>query len=395
MAVGLGVRWEELFAARARDPGDEIAQIMALAGRTDIISFCGGIPDPVTFPGDAVAAILLEIVQAGDSAAFQYAPTRGLPGFLDFLAARLGAGVEELAVTSGGVEALELLGKVFLDAGDEVAVEAPTYLASIMSFETFGARVAGVPMDGEGLDTDALEGLLAAGLRPKLLYTIPDFQNPTGLTLGAGRRAALVELARRYGFLLVEDVAYRELFFPGEGQPPTLRSLAPDAVLQIGTFSKTFCPGVRLGWAAGPAEIVDRLVWAKQTTDQCAGALGQRLVEEYGRRGLLDEQLGRSRELYARRARATLDALERSLPPGTEWTRPRGGFFLWLTLGGGVDTSELAARAMEEGLAFVPGAAFFADGRGRDSLRLAFSRVTEEEIAEGLARLGRLVATGR
>jgi 2-aminoadipate transaminase len=293
-------------------------------------------------------------------------------------------------VTSGGVEAVELVGKVFLDRRDAVVVEAPTYLASIMGFKGYEARIVGVPMDDEGLDTELLAEQLEAGLRPKLLYAIPDFQNPTGLTLAAERRTALVELARRHGFLVVEDVTYRELAFPDEEQPPTLRSLAPDVVLQIGTFSKTLFPGVRLGWAAGPAEVVERLVWAKQNTDQCAGALGQRLLEEYGRRGLLDEQIGRSRRFYAGRARLTLAALERYMPEGTRWTKPRGGFFAWLTLKGDVDTTSLAEQAMDEGVAFVPGRPFFADGSGRDAVRLAFSRVADGEIDEGLERLGRL-----
>src|SRR4029453_8930716 len=192
-------------------------------------------------------------------------------------------------VARGGIEALELLGKAFLDPGDIVAVEAPTYLGAIMSVRSFEADGAGIAVDDDGLDPAALEAELAKGLRPKFLYTIPDHQNPAGVTLSAERRTRVAGLARRYGFLVVEDVAYRELTFTPD-RPQAMWAAAPDVVLQIGTFSKTFMPGTRLGWAAGPAEVVAKLAWAKQLTDQCPSGLGQRLLEEYGRRGLLDEQ---------------------------------------------------------------------------------------------------------
>jgi 2-aminoadipate transaminase len=220
-----------------------------------------------------------------------------------------------------------------------------------------------------------------------VLYTIPDHQNPAGVSLSAERRNALVELARRHGFVIVEDVAYRELGFGGDALP-SLWSLAPDVVLQAGTTSKTFFPGVRLGWAVGPAEVAAQLVNAKQNTDQCAGALGQRLFEEYVRRGWIDEQLARSRELYARKCARTLAALAAHLP-AARWTTPNGGFFTWLTLP--VDTTELAQRAGDAGVGIVPGALFFADGRGRDHVRLSFSMVDEAQIDAGIATLARLL----
>src|SRR6516162_7060540 len=190
-------------------------------------------------------------------------------------------------------------------------------------------------MDDDGMRVDVLAGLLAGGLRPKIVYTIPDYQNPTGLSMSAGRRAELVGLARRYGFLICEDVAYRELGFSSP-QPASLWSLAPDAVLQAGTFSKIFFPGVRLGWAAGPAEIISRLVVAKQNSDQCSGALGQRMLEEYGRSGHMERQILASRALYARRAALMRQALTAHMPAGTSWTTPQGGFYIWVTTPGGV-----------------------------------------------------------
>ncbi|MGH2997090.1 MAG: PLP-dependent aminotransferase family protein, partial [Gaiellaceae bacterium] len=235
-----------------------------------------------------------------------------------------------------------------------------------------------------------LERMLGAGLGPKLLYTIPDHQNPTGVSLSVERRTALVELARRHGLLVVEDVAYRELSFTDE-RPPSLWTLAPDVVVQAGTFSKTFFPGVRLGWAAGPPEVVSKLVWAKQNTDQCAGALGQRLLEEYGRRGLLDRQVARARELYRVRRDAMLAALDGHLAGLATWTQPGGGFFTWAELPPSADAVVLAGRALEAGVAFVPGPPFFPEGGGERQLRLSYSRVGEEEIQEGIRRLAGLL----
>jgi 2-aminoadipate transaminase len=391
-------RWDSLLAARTRgDVGEGIASVLAMLGMPDLISFAGGFPDPATFPRDRVSVLFQEFAAADEASAFQYAPTRGLAGPLDALAGRLERlqgrrhGDDELLITSGAIEALELVGKSFLDPGDLVAVEGPTYLGAIQAFRGFGAELVAVPMDENGLDVDDLEGRLVGGLRPKLLYSIPDHQNPAGVSLAGDRREQLVELARHYGFLIVEDVAYRELGFAGDALA-SLWSLAPDVVVQTGTTSKTLFPGVRLGWAVGPAEISAHLVSAKQTTDQCAGALGQRLFEEYVRRGWIDEQLERSRALYERKCARMLAALERSMPGGAHWTQPHGGFFSWLTLPEG-DSVELARRAAEQGVGIVPGSLFFPDGRGADTVRLSFSMVDEAQIDEGIERLGSLVKT--
>jgi 2-aminoadipate transaminase len=398
MATAREVRsWDELLAARTRgDVGEGIAAVLAFLGLPDMISFAGGFPDPLTFPRERAAALLGEFAATGEASAFQYAPTRGLAGPLDALAGRIEQlqgrrpADAELLVTSGAIEALELVGKSFLDPGDTVVVEGPTYLGAIMAFRSFEADVVAVPMDDSGLEVDELERQLDGGLRPKLVYTIPDHQNPAGVSLTAERRELLVELARRYGFLIVEDVAYRELGFEEEA-PPTLWSLAPDAVVQAGTTSKTFFPGVRLGWAVGPAEVAAHLVAAKQNTDQCAGALGQRMFEEYVRRGWIDEQLLASRALYRRKRDRLLAALERTMPDGAHWTQPRGGFFSWLTLPDGTDAVEIARLAGERRVGLVPGTLFFPDARGRENLRLSFSQVDETLIDDGIERLASLV----
>ena len=391
--------WDALAAARTKgDVGEGIASVLALLGMPDVISFAGGFPDPATFPRERISNLLQEFVAAGEVNAFQYAPTRGLAGPLDALADRLERlqgnrpAEDELLITSGGIEALELIGKSYLDPGDLVVVEGPTYLGAIQAFRSFEAKLVAVSMDEQGLEVDELERMLAGGLRPKLLYTIPDHQNPAGVSLSAERREPLIELARRFGFVIVEDVAYRELGFSGDTLP-SLWSLAPDVVVQAGTTSKTMFPGVRLGWAVGAAEVATRLVSAKQNTDQCAGALGQRLFEESARRGWIDEQLVLSRALYGRKAARLLAALERWMPESAHWTRPQGGFFSWLTLPDGVDSADLARRAVERGVGIVPGILFFPDGRGGNTVRLSFSLVDETQIDDGIERLASLVTT--
>jgi 2-aminoadipate transaminase len=378
--------------------GGEITAILALAGATDVITFSGGFPDPATFPTGVLAEIAARLI-AGDAAvALQYSATEGLAGVRDYVSGRIESlegsapGAGGLMITSGGIDCMELLAKSYLDPGDVVAVEAPTYLGGIMAFRGYEADVRGVPVDSDGMRVDVLGDMLTGGLRPKILYTIPDYQNPTGLSLSAERRGELVSLARRYGFLILEDVAYRELGF-GAAPPPSLWSLAPDVVLQAGTFSKIFFPGVRLGWAAGPDEIISRLIVAKQNSDQCAGALGQRMLEEYGRGGHLDRQIVRSRELYARRAGLMAAALTAHMPDGTTWTTPEGGFYIWLTAPDGVNTVALSAAARARKVAYVPGRPFYPDEAGTTQIRLAYSRVADDLIDEGVRRIGEVLRT--
>ncbi len=389
--------WTATFARRTKVGGGDMTAILALADATDMITFSGGFPAPETFPSELLAATAERVFGVGASVALQYGPTPGLPGFRDAIGERLGRtegrrpSERELMVTSGGIDAMALIGRSLLDEGDLVAVEAPTYLGAITAFRGYEAKLCGVPMDAEGLDVDAFAALLAGGARPKLIYVIPEHQNPTGQTLSAARRTVLVEVCRRYGVLIVEDVAYRELG-AGPERHPSLWGLGPDITVQIGTFSKTFCPGVRLGWAVGPEAVVQQMIAAKQNSDQCAGSLGQILAEEYLRSGGLDAQLPRSRALYNERRTAMLDALNTYMPDGCTWTRPAGGFFLWLSGPEGVDAAAMAPRAEAAGVAYVPGAPFYPQpGRGGHEMRLSYSRATTDQIAEGIRRLGRLL----
>ena len=391
--------WDASLARRTKSlGGGEITAILSLAGASDVITFSGGFPDPATFPTGVLAEIATRLITQDPGVALQYAATEGIAGVRDYVAGRLGAlqrrtpETGELMVTSGGIDCMELVAKSYLDTGDAVVVEAPTYLGAIMAFRGYEADVRGVPVDSDGLRTDVLADQLAAGLRPKILYTIPDFQNPTGLTMSAPRRTELVELARRYGFLIIEDVAYRDLHFE-QAPPDSLWSMAPDVVLQAGTFSKIFCPGVRLGWAAGPAEIMSRLVVAKQNSDQCSGALGQRMMEEYGRGGHMDRQIVASRALYMRRAALMSEALTAHMPAGTTWTTPGGGFYIWATAPDGVDTVALSAAARAQKVAYVPGRPFYPGEAGATQIRLAYSRVADELIDEGIRRVGEVLRT--
>jgi len=385
--------WDSNLARRTQTlGGGEITAILALAGTKDVITFSGGFPDPATFPADSLAAIATRLITEDPGVALQYSATEGLAGVRDYVTDRLAAvqgqrpESAELMITSGGIDCLELTAKTYIDPGDSVVVEAPTYLGAIMAFRGYEADVHGIPVDSDGMRVEVLRDELALGLRPKLVYTIPDFQNPTGLTMSLERRSELIMLARQYGFLIVEDVAYSDLGFE-HAPPASMWSMAPDVVLQAGTFSKIFCPGVRMGWAAGPAAIISRLVVAKQNSDQCSGALGQRMLEEYGRSGRLDQQLVASRALYARRAELTGQALAAHMPEGTTWTQPDGGFYYWLTAPAGVDTVALTAAARERNVAYVPGRPFYPGDDGAAQMRLSYSRVADDLIDEGIRRI--------
>ncbi len=397
-------RWNEYFANRtAALDGAALSSILRLSGPTGMVNLSGGFPDPSTFRIDLLSDLAQTTLIDEGPISLQYSPTEGLPMLREILLQRQHASVassgvgtpvrsDELLITSGGIDGLELVVKSFINPGDLIITEAPTYLGALSAFYGFEAHVLAIELDDEGLSIERLEMELVGGARPKLLYVISDHQNPTGASLSSDRRTELVALARHYHFLIIEDVAYRELSFSGE-TVPSLYDLAPDTVVQLGTFSKTFSPGVRLGWAFGPAEIIAQMAIAKQNSDQCAGSLGQVLLSHFFTSGAYEPRQVEARALYQHRASVMLDALDRSMTTKATWTRPQGGFFIWLTLPPTVSTSRLLESSLAAGIAYVPGKPFYPDERGDNELRLSFSRASDEEISLGIERLANVLSS--
>ena len=383
------------------EPSRSVTEILKLAERPDIVSLAGGLPDPAVFDLDRVRESMDRVLKADGAAALNYGPNPGFTKLREWIAERMHAQEnvsvtpENILVASGGVDGINLTAMSMLDPGDIVLVEAPTYVAALHIFRTYEARIVTLPIDDDGLDTDALavrlDELAREGVRPKLLYLNPSFQNPSGRTLSLSRREKVVEICSRYGVPIIEDHAYAELVYDGEALP-SLKSLDPDNVVFVHTFSKIFGPGVRLGWVAADAALIERLGLCKLGTDQCANTLTQRLVYDYGRHGGIDEQVARAIELYRRKRDAMESAMKEHFPPATSWTHARGGFFLWVRLEDDADSEALLRNAIESSkTAFVAGPSFFADGSGKNYLRLSFSFVAEDKIEEGIRRLSRAI----
>jgi 2-aminoadipate transaminase len=390
--------WTSRFAERARNRGGaELAAILSGPG-PGVLAMTGGFPNVATFQTEVLGEIAARVIATDPGVALQYGPSAGLASTREYLRARVAAtqGVapaeDELIVTSGGMECIDLLCRTMLEPGDGVAIEAPTYLGAILAFTGYGAELTGIPMDEEGMLVDELAARFARGYRPKFVYVIPEYQNPSGRTLSLERRRALIDACRTYGVLIFEDVAYRELSFDGTSLP-SLWSLGPDVVVQAGTFSKIFSPGFRMGWALGPAELVAPLADAKQNTDQCAGALGQRMVEEYGRGGHFDAGVARAQALYSSHWAALAGSLSAHMPEGVVWSEPTGGMFTWLSVPAGIDVRELRSAATEARVAYVPGRAFYVGDAGDNAMRLSYSSLSEADLDEAGRRLAGVIAS--
>jgi 2-aminoadipate transaminase len=382
-------------------PSREVTEILKLAERPDVISLAGGLPDPAVFPMDRVRESQERVLREEGATALNYGPNAGFTRLREWIAERMEAregvsvGVENVLVTSGGIEALNLVSMAVLDPGDTVLVEAPTYLAALHVFRSQEARIASVATDANGLVPEALREKLKelekTGVRPRFLYVIPSFQNPSGATWSGERRRRVVEICDEASIPIVEDHAYAELCYEGERER-SLKSLAPSNVVFIHTFSKIFAPGARLGWAAADSDLIEKLGLAKLGTDQCANTLTQRLVYDYGSRGHIEEQVKSAIDLYRRKRDRMEAAMRRHFPPQTTWIHPLGGFFFWVALPGDIDTEALLPLAIErEKTAFVAGPPFFADRSGKNFMRLAFSFVPEDRIEEAIERLARAI----
>src|SRR3954471_1681410 len=390
--------WTSRFAERARNRGGaELAAILSGPG-PGVLAMTGGFPNVATFQTEVLGEIAARVIATDPGVALQYGPSAGLASTREYLRARVAAtqGVapaeDELIVTSGGMECIDLLCRTMLEPGDGVAIEAPTFLGAILAFTAYEAELTGIPMDADGMLVDELAARFSRGYRPKFVYVIPEYQNPSGRTLSLERRRALIGTCRAYGVLIFEDVAYRELSFDGTSLP-SLWSLGPDVVLQAGTFSKIFSPGFRMGWALGPASLVAPLADAKQNTDQCAGALGQRMVVEYGLGGHFEAGVARAQALYAAHWSALSASLSAHMPPGVEWSEPTGGMFTWLSVPSDIDVRAMRDAATAARVAYVPGRAFYVGDAGDNAMRLSYSSLSEADLGEAGRRLAGVIAS--
>jgi 2-aminoadipate transaminase len=407
-APALPTLWSERFAQRTqRMTSSVIRELLKLTEKPDVISFAGGLPAPEVFPIEEVERATQKVLREQGQTALQYSATEGYLPLRELLVrqmARYGIKVKpaNVMITSGSQQGLDLVGRLFLNPGDRVLAESPTYLGALQAWSAYQADYLTVPIDDDGLDVDRLEAQLRAG--PKFLYILPNFQNPAGVTLSLERRRRLVELAHHYGAPIVEDDPYGQLRYEGEHLPPIVELDAErhecakgeteftGNVLYLSTLSKTLAPGLRIAWVVAPESVITRLVQMKQGADLHTSTFCQMVAYEVAKDGLLDRHVRKIRALYGERRNAMLAALERHFPQEARWTKPQGGLFLWITLPPGFDSAELLKQALdEERVAFVPGASFFPRGGGERTCRLNFSYASPERIDEGIRRLGSVI----
>jgi 2-aminoadipate transaminase len=391
-------RFVDRYAARtAGMSASEVRALFAVASRPEVVSLAGGMPYVESLPPQAVADVAAEVIREARATALQYGGGQGqlaLRERLTMLMAEEGvvADPDDVVVTTGAQQALDLLGKIFIDPGDTVAVEAPSYVGALTAFAAYQPRFLTLEIDDDGMIVEQLEQAIVRGERPTFVYTVPNFGNPAGVTMSRDRREHLVSLCREAGIPIVEDNPYGLLRF--EGDPlPCLRSLDPHNVIYLGTVSKTFSPGVRVGWVLADPSVAQRIVLAKEAADLCGSNFTMLLTERWFSdqerwRGALAELV----TTYRSRRDAMLSAIDEQFPDAATWTRPAGGFYVWVSLPDWYDTTAMLAAAVERRVAYVPGSAFYPDGRGRDRMRLAFCYPTEERIVEGIGRLGALLA---
>jgi 2-aminoadipate transaminase len=394
-------RYAGLFAERTRVMrSSAMRDLMAVTARPDVISLAGGLPDTSTFPPQAFAAQMTRIAQESAAEALQYGPTEGFRETVDCIIEVMGAegmlpDPEDVIVTTGGQQAIDLLCKTLVDPGDAVICEAPTYPGAIPVFCSYQADTIQIECDADGMRIEELEAVLGRldgeGRRPKFVYSVPTFQNPAGVTMSLERRRRLVELARSRELLVIEDNPYGLLRYDGESLPPLYQLDGGDFVIYVGTFSKILSPGIRLGWAVAPPPVMEKVVLGKQAADLCTSTLTQFFVREYFSSGRWSDYVASVSRIYRSRRDAMIEALGRHFPPQATWTEPDGGLFIWATLPDYIDTGDLLAKALRRDVAFVPGQSAYVDERGRSSMRLNFTAGDEDEIREGIRRIGKTI----
>jgi len=402
----MSTAWTSRYAQRAKGvKSSAIRELLKITQRPEVISFAGGLPASEVFPAARFQEACQRVLQTQAHLALQYGATEGYEPLREMIARHISrygiqARLENVLITSGSQQALDLIGKLLINPGDKVLVEAPTYLGALQAFNVYGAEYIPVPSDADGLCTEMLEAPLRLG--PKFMYVLPNFQNPGGTTLAEGRRHELVLLADKFGIPIIEDDPYGQLRYEGDHLTPLVvldrenlrrdRGYSIGNVIYLSTFSKTLAPGLRLGWIVAPPEVISKLTQLKQGADLHTSTFGQMVAYEVARDGFLDEHVKLIRRVYRERRDAMLEALQAEFPSEVTWTRPQGGLFLWVTLPEGLDAQQLFAAAIQEHVAFVPGESFYAPNgtteEGRRHLRLNFSASDPEKIHEGIRRLG-------
>lgn len=397
--------WDHRYAQRTQRMGSSaIRELLKLTEKPDIISFAGGLPAPDVFPVEDFKHACTRVLDEFGPQSLQYSTTEGYLPLREMIArhtARYGLHItpDNILITSGSQQALDLIGKVFINRGDRILVEQPTYLGALQAWNAYGAEYVTVPMDENGMDTDRLEAVLRTG--PKFIYALPNFQNPTGVTMSLERRRRLIQLADQYGVPIIEDDPYGQLRYEGDHLPALCvlddqyRENGSEPyrgnVIYLSTFSKTLAPGLRLAWVIAPAEVIRKLVQAKQGADLHTSSFGQMVAYEVARGGFLDRHIWLIRRVYGERRNIMLEAMEEHFPSSVHWTHPLGGLFLWATLPEGMSSPEVLSVAIERNVAFVPGGPFFARGGGETTMRINFSNATEEKIRLGIERLGTVI----
>jgi len=398
-------RWADRYALRTQGMrSSAIRELLKVTAEPEVISFAGGLPGADLFPLDEFRRAYERVMGEHGPAALQYSTTEGERPLREMIArhtSRYGivVTIDNVLITTGSQQALDLIGKVFINPGDHVLVERPTYLGALQAWSTYQAEYLTARIDEHGMRIDDLEAAFRGG--PKFVYALPNFQNPAGVTLSLERREALVRLADEHGVPILEDDPYGQLRYDGDHLPSLVtldaayRGLGGPGysgnVIYLSTFSKILAPGLRLGWVIGPPDVIQRLAQAKQGADLHTSTLVQLLAYEVARSGFLDRHVRRLRTAYAARRDAMLAAMAESFPPGVTWTRPAGGLFVWAALPSSLDANELLRSALEDKVAFVPGNPFFPDGSGRNMMRLNFTNSSVERIQQGIARLGRAI----
>lgn len=386
------------FSDRAkRIKASEIRELLKLTVQPDIISFAGGLPAAELFPLEKIAEVSKDVVLNEGEAALQYSPTEGLKKLREIIISQrlnpinIKAGLDEIAITSGSQQALDFAGKMFINEGDTIIVESPTYLGALNAFLAYDPKYVEIPLESDGMNMDKLEEVLESGLKPKFIYTIPDYQNPSGITMSKEKRKRLISLANKYDVIVLEDSPYAELCFDGELLDP-IKSLDTEGrVIYLGTFSKTFTPGLRIGWVVGNSDIINKFIQIKQGADLQTSSLDQRIAAEYMSRYDLNDHIKLIIDVYSKRRTVMLNTMKETFHKDITFIESTGGLFTWVTVREDIDTKALMQEALKENIAFVPGASFFASSGHNNYMRLNYSCMPEDKIRIGIERLAKVL----